>query len=142
MTRNPVSIRDHASVEEAVSFLVDTGYSAAPVIDKAGRPVGVISRTDIVVYDRNRLLLPESVPYYFETENLDTEEADGKPADTSPRVADLMTPAIFSVVPDAPLNEVADRMLELNVHRLFVVDEDGILVGVISTLDLLRHLRP
>jgi CBS domain-containing protein len=37
---------------------------------------------------------------------------------------------------------VAEQMVALNVHRLFVVSRDGILVGVISALDLLRHLRP
>ena len=31
-------------------------------------------------------------------------------------------------------------MCELNVHRLFVVDRNGILVGVIIALDVLRHL--
>jgi predicted transcriptional regulator len=33
-------------------------------------------------------------------------------------------------------------MLKLKVHRLFVVDENGVLVGVISALDILRHLSP
>ena len=62
MTPNPTSIRADAALEEAVAFLVDSGYSAAPVIDEAGRPVGVISRTDVVVYDRERLALPKAAP--------------------------------------------------------------------------------
>jgi predicted transcriptional regulator len=33
-------------------------------------------------------------------------------------------------------------MLNWKVHRLFVVDRDGVLVGVISALDVLRRLRP
>ena len=55
---------------------------------------------------------------------------------------DLMTPAVFSVTPDAAATEVIEHMLALNVHRLFVVDRAGVLVGVISVLDILRHLRP
>jgi CBS domain-containing protein len=35
---------------------------------------------------------------------------------------------------------VVEDMLGLKVHRLFVVDGNGILVGVISALDVLRHL--
>jgi CBS domain-containing protein len=31
-------------------------------------------------------------------------------------------------------------MVALKVHRLFVVDADGVLVGVISALDVLRHM--
>jgi len=31
-------------------------------------------------------------------------------------------------------------MLQLRVHRLFVIDDDGVLVGVISTTDVMRRL--
>jgi CBS domain-containing protein len=31
-------------------------------------------------------------------------------------------------------------MVDLKVHRLFVVDDLGTLVGVITVLDVLRHL--
>ena len=36
---------------------------------------------------------------------------------------------------------VVSDMLGLHVHRLFVVDAAGVLVGVISTMDVLRHLK-
>jgi CBS domain-containing protein len=32
-------------------------------------------------------------------------------------------------------------MVAFKIHRLFVVDEDGVLVGVISAFDVLRKLR-
>ena len=54
MRPNPVSIRADASVGEAVALLSDKGFSAAPVIDEGGRPVGVVSRSDILVHDRER----------------------------------------------------------------------------------------
>jgi len=140
MTPNPVSIRADATPEEAVAFLVDSGFSAAPVIDEAGRPVGVISRTDVVVYHRQRLLLPAAAPYYFESAD-EIAAAVGEER-AAACVADVMTPAVFSVAPHLPLGEVAGQMTELHVHRLFVVDDSGVLVGVVSALDLLRHLRP
>jgi CBS domain-containing protein len=118
MTPNPVSVRECATVREAVGLLTRRGISGAPVIDHAGRPVGVLSRADILAHDR---------------------EAVGPAADEE-RVADLMTPAVFCVAPDAPAGRVAREMIDLKVHRLFVVDERGTLVGVISALDLLRHL--
>src|SRR5258708_30867048 len=58
MTPNPVSIREKATVSEAVAFLTDKGISAAPVIDKAGRAVGVVSRSDLLVHDRERVESP------------------------------------------------------------------------------------
>jgi CBS domain-containing protein len=137
MTPNPQSIRADALLEEAVAFLVDTGYSAAPVIDDAGRPVGVISRSDIVVHDHQRLG-PAAVPAYFESGDLEAEPrtATGRAV----RVEELMTPAVFVVAPDTTLDEAAAWLVALNVHRLFVVDEGGTLIGVVSVLDLLRHL--
>jgi len=49
---------------------------------------------------------------------------------------------LFSVRTDTPADKVIEQMLALNVHRLFVVDAANVLVGVISALDIVRHLRP
>ena len=56
-------------------------------------------------------------------------------------VADLMTPAVFSVSEDTPVQRVISDMVGLRVHRLFVVDKDGTLVGIITTMDVLKHLK-
>jgi CBS domain-containing protein len=148
MTPDPLSIRDYATVHEAVAFLTDKGFSAAPVIDKAGRPVGVLSRADIVVYDRERVEYVEPVPEYYEKGTLvaPTGERlkDGFQVEKTDcvRVRDIMTPVVFAVTPQASARKVVEDMLRLRVHRLFVVGDDGVLIGVISTLDVLQHLRP
>jgi CBS domain-containing protein len=56
------------------------------------------------------------------------------------RVAEIMTPAVFTISLETPAREVVKRMLELKVHQLFVMDEELALVGVISALDVLRPL--
>jgi CBS-domain-containing membrane protein len=56
-------------------------------------------------------------------------------------VKDIMTPIVFCVPPTCPVSNLVEEFLERKVHRLFVVDDAGTLVGVISTLDVLRHLR-
>jgi CBS domain-containing protein len=54
-----------------------------------------------------------------------------------------MTPAVFSVGLDTPARTVVESMLALDVRRVFAVDECGVLVGVVSAFDVLRHLgRP
>jgi CBS domain-containing protein len=146
MTPNPVSIRDMATVHEAVALLTDKGISAAPVIDAAGRPVGVVSRADIVVHDRERVDYLTRHPEYYEEADLVTEEGEKLKAGfqvenpDATRVRDIMTPAVFSVNPETPASQVIRDMVDLRVHRLFVVDPSGILVGVISALDVMRHL--
>jgi len=50
MTTNPISVRDHGLVSDAVVLLTRKGFHAAPVIDDTGRPVGVLSYTDVLVH--------------------------------------------------------------------------------------------
>jgi len=56
-------------------------------------------------------------------------------------VGDLMTPTVFSVRLDASSAQVIKDMLALRVHRLFVVDDGGALVGVVTATDVLRRLE-
>jgi CBS domain-containing protein len=147
MTPNPLSIAQEATVEEAVAFLTDKGFSGAPVIDEAGRPVGVLSRADILVHERERNRYLDPAPEYYTASDLTLASGEslregfqvGRPDAT--RVRDIMTPVVFSVGPDAPASDAVRELVSLKVHRLFVVDSAGALIGVISALDVLRHLR-
>lgn len=142
MSANPVSIHRDATIREALDVLTDRGFGAAPVIDDAGRPIGVVSRTDVLIHQRELVrhdspcdntdwdLFPE--PLW--SEDLSVEASDP----TS--VSEVMTPAIFTVPLETSAREVIRRMLQLKVHHLFVVDDDLALVGVISPLDVLRQL--
>jgi CBS domain-containing protein len=147
MTENPVSISETATVEEAITLLVEKGFSAAPVIDQAGRAVGVLSQRDILIHDRERENYLEPIPRKFEDASL--AEHLGEPPGAGFQVLrgdrtvvrDIMTPMVFSVSPEAPAAKVVEQMLAMKFHRLFVVDDDGILVGVISALDILQRLH-
>jgi len=136
-------MHEDVTVHEAVAFLVDRGISGAPVIDDAGRPIGVLSQTDLLIHDREEVqhVAPPEVDYgsplprswwdKFQIERVDTTS-----------VKDLMTPAVFCVTVDTPAWGVIEQMRELNVHRLFVVDSLGILVGVVTAMDIVRSLVP
>jgi predicted transcriptional regulator len=133
MTANPVSIDETLTVREAMTFLIEKGISGAPVIDAAGQPVGVLSQTDLLIHDREALAgrrppQPEATPA--------PREEDGA------QVRDVMTPGVFAVGRHTPSAKVVEKLCDLKVHRLFVVDASGVLVGVITTLDVLRHLTP
>ncbi len=147
MTPNPVSISQDATVKEAAAILADRGFSAAPVIDAAGRPVGVVSRSDVMIHYRNKSesvpALPVSPERRDQGTHLGGPMPGGSPAENAAqsRVRDIMTPAVFGVSSDAPARRVVGDMVGLRVHRVFVVDSHGVLVGVISAFDVLRHLR-
>lgn len=107
MTSNPVSLRETATVREAARFLTERGISAAPVINGAGAPVGVLSQTDLVVHDREKgdaLWDGEGRVEDF----AEFAEVPGEPravwgelrlerVDDKARVRDLMTPTVFTV---------------------------------------------
>lgn len=125
MKPNPLSIKSTATAREAIAFLTKRGFSAAPVIDESGRPVGVLSRSDLLVH----------------ANNVTSADGPATTAEAAMLVLDLMTPAVFSVTPAASAKRVVEEMVGCNVHRLFVVDDSGVLVGVISPLDVLQRLR-
>jgi CBS domain-containing protein len=115
MTPNPVSISENAAILDAAAILSNREFSAMAVINDAGRPVGVVSRTDIV-------------------------RREAKPSSTT-TVRDIMTAIVVSVRPGDPAWEVIAKIAALKLHRLFVVDRTGVLIGVISTFDIVRRLR-
>jgi CBS-domain-containing membrane protein len=108
-----------------MALFTEKGITAAPVIDEAGHPVGVVSRSDLLVHQC------ESCKH----------RDDSAPTAAEGTIADLMTPAVFGVSPDTPAHRVVSEMVGLKVHRLFVVDAAGALVGVISAMDVLKHLK-
>ncbi len=142
MMPNPISLREDATIPEAVAVLTDRGFSAAPVIDEAGHPIGVLSRTDILIHEREQVrhALPaediHAEGWRTRHEGFSIEIAD------STLVRDIMTPTVFTVNENTSAADVVKRMCDLKVHQLFVVDQDDALVGVISALDIVRHLRP
>jgi CBS domain-containing protein len=136
MIPNPISIRAEAGVSEAIALFTEKRIAAAPVIDEAGHPIGVVSRSDLLVHQCESGKHRDD---YFFAPTFETED-DARLA-AKGTVADLMTPAVFAVAPDTPAHRVVSDMVGLHVHRLFVVDADGILVGVISAMDVLKHLK-
>ena len=147
MAPNPVSIHADATVREAIAFLTKRGFSAAPIIDEAGRPIGVLSRSDIILHNHERPDLVSVNPEYYEAEELGAPKTGDWRARANvldvdgARVRDIMTPVIFSVAPDTPAPKVVEELLARKVHRLFVVGNDGVLVGIIGPFDVLRQLR-
>jgi CBS domain-containing protein len=125
MRSDPVSLRADATVREAVILFAGKALSVAPVIDDAGKPIGVLSCSDILVHER---------------EKAEARQGSAFVPDTAV-ARDLMTPAVFAVAPETPAAGVVAELLRLKVHHVFVVDAQGVLVGVISANDVLRGLR-
>jgi CBS domain-containing protein len=114
------TVAPDAVVQDAVTVLADSHVSALPVVDRIGRMVGVISRTDILASE-------EEVDDAAARQTLMQESL----------VRDLMTSPALTIAPEADIKEAAQQMLYTGVHRLFVTTDDRV-VGVISTTDIVR----
>jgi predicted transcriptional regulator len=125
MHGDAISIRHDATLSEALAFFIDHNMNVAPVVGDRGEPLGVLSVTDLLIHVRACL-------------DLDRGGA-GRVEPAS--AVELMTPTVFTVDARVPAPEVVRDMLQSRVHHLFVTDDTGRIVGVISTCDVLRHLQ-
>jgi len=107
-------------VLEAVTTMSEQHLSALPVLDLGGAIVGVISTTDVLQAEA------------------EADDAEARAAlFESSNVSDLMTARVRTIEASAEIADAAQQMLYLDVHRLFVVEEDK-LVGVVSQTDIVR----
>ncbi|MEO0531305.1 MAG: CBS domain-containing protein [Planctomycetota bacterium] len=114
MTPNVVTIGPDASIGDAIELLLARRVSGLPVVDGAGRLVGILTEFALMAlaYDQNV-------------------------ADHT--VADHMTHDVLTVDADDAVNKVADLCIVHRVRRLPVL-EKGRLVGLVSRRDVLEAL--
>jgi CBS domain-containing protein len=139
MTRSPVCVREDVGIDVLTALFVERGISGAPVVNEEGRPVGVVTITDLVKDRYEQLeaadtftgaliggrLLGLSVP----------EEARG-----SRTAGELMTAHILVIPEGRPVAEAAALMARHRIKRLPVVDAELRIIGILSSLDVMRWL--
>jgi H+/Cl- antiporter ClcA len=115
MTAGPATLAGDMPLPEVVRFFAEEAdHRSYPVVDKAGRLLGLVSRTDALQWTVTRA-------------------SEGKLADF---LSDASTEYAY---PDTPCGEVADLMIDSGVGRIpIVAHEDRRVVGIISRQDLLK----
>jgi CBS domain-containing membrane protein len=116
MTRHVFTLEASCHAQQAAFELSLRGYTGAPVRDERGRLVGVLSRSDL----------------------MDPERHDGALA--GKQVQDLMTPAMFTLHPAAPVIQAIRLMVREGIHRVIVMDERREMVGIVTSSDVLDAL--
>lgn len=142
MNPEVLTVREDMTVRELASFLIENEISGAPVADAEGRLVGVVSLVDIAAVASGEGRRAEGAGFFGPDwdDGLDEEDMEDLPLDQDGlRVADIMTPQIYSVMEDSTVSEIASLMLKGHLHRLLVTREDRA-IGIITTSDLLGLL--
>ncbi|GHG97317.1 CBS domain-containing protein [Streptomyces lanatus] len=129
MTHTVAAVGRKATFKEIARLMQDWKVSALPVLEGEGRVVGVVSEADLLPKEEFRDSDPDR---YTQLRRLsDLAKAGGLTAE------DLMTSPALTTSPDATLAQAARTMAHAKVKRLPVVNELGMLEGIVSRADLL-----
>lgn len=113
MTHGVATIVSGTPLPEAAAQLANARFSGAPVVSKSGRPLGMVTRADL----------------------LDPRHMIG-----GATVDDAMTRVLFAVRRSDPAMGAARLMVAQRIHRVVVIDDEGALVGILSAMDMMRAL--
>ena len=112
MTRDPDCCRGDDTARHAAQVMRDRDCGCIPIVDDAGKVVGIVTDRDLTVRGI----------------------AAGK--DPNTKLNDLMTPVAATCGPDDDLRDVEQKMAELQVRRIPIVDTAGRCLGIISQADI------
>jgi len=118
MTKDPACCTPETGLKEVARLMVEHDCGEIPVVDgqRTMRPVGVVTDRDIVV----RCVAEGKNPLEAEA-------------------GDVMSSPVVTVTPDMTLEEVADLMEEHQLRRVPVVDEAGVICGIVAQADIAHH---
>ena len=133
-----ITTKPSASVKEVAQVLLKNQISAVPVVDDAGKLVGIVSEGDLMRRadlgtERHRSWWLAAL--FAEEEALAAEYVKQH----SRKVADVMTKRLVTAGPDSGLNEIAGLLERHSIKRVPIV-ENGALVGIVSRANLIQAL--
>jgi len=102
-------------VEEAAQKMLDAEIGSVAVVDD-GQLVGILTNTDFVKI-----------------------VAERKPKDRTP-VSTYMSDTTVTTTAQVPIAQVAESMIEHGIHHVPVVDDEGAVIGIVTTTDLAAYV--
>ena len=141
MRTDVVTIAPEATVHELVTLMGERDVSGMPVIDDSGHLVGIVTEGDLVVEDAD-LHMPFAVQFLGDVVSFGGkkkfEERLRKMVGNL--VSEVMTKEVLTVGPDEPVTHAANIMVDKKVNRVPVIDDDGIMIGIVARADIIRML--
>jgi len=141
MSRKVVAVHPDLLIERLILLLIDEGLSAVTVVDEHKKPIGVVSKTDLVFDDYEWAELRDEA-ISLRRVGLGGGEEDSdlyvRELLQSRTVKDIMSGEPITISTHAAVTDVAKLMYENGVHECPVVDIEGELVGMVTTMDVVR----
>lgn len=146
MQKDVSTVSPSDSLQDAMTIITENHVTGLPVIGGKGRCVGVVTAGDILNFEQEHAEFAQEansdMARHFDSErqrwesvrvtSFALEEFAEVP------VSEVMTRELVSVGPNASSTEVAQHMLDQEIHRVLVLDDDQRLFGIISAFDFVR----
>lgn len=137
MTRDVFAVAPDTSLDAAAELLTRHHITGAPVVDHNGVVVGVVTLTDLLDPSHKTSEREGHNAFYMITDGW-ASNVDDDIEYASGRVEDVMSEGAITTTTDLEVTAAARILLRHSIHRVVVVDRDGHLVGIASSMDLLR----
>ena len=142
MSSQVVTLRPDDKVEHAADVLADKDVGALPVVDDAGRLVGIL-RDDDLIASEARVHVPTFINFLglgmaFPGEMKHLEAELKKIAGAT--VGEVMSSDVPTITADATIEDVASIMHDHGVNSIPVVDGENKVVGIIARADVVRFI--
>jgi CBS domain-containing protein len=134
MTAAPQRVAQDTPANEVLRILLPAFFSGLPVVDHADRPVGIITQGDLI--DRGQM--PLRLGLLAASADHRRDQANKSLAVKT--ASDVMTQPAVTISLDRPVTEGVDLMLKSKIKRLPVVNENGVLAGMLSRLDVFQTI--
>jgi CBS domain-containing protein len=121
-----------AQFKYLVRLVEENRISAIPIVDEQGVPIGIVSESDLLLKARRHELGSSKDLLHLQHRRRERAKADGTVA------SEVMSSPAITVPINTRLSDAASLMHEKNVRRLVVVDEHGMIAGIVSRSDLLQ----
>lgn len=136
MTHKLITVKADTPIVEAAKLMLESHISGLPVVDDAGRLLGIVSESDFMRRSEIGTHGPRIrwLDFLMGTEKaaIDFVREHGR------KVSAIMTrETLFTATEDMPLEELVRLMERQNIKRLPVIRGD-LLVGIVTRADLLR----
>jgi predicted transcriptional regulator len=139
MSRDVISVPQKMSLRAAATMLNQAHISGAPIVDDHGRCIGVLSLRDVVKWidqGERAAKRPDRSPSCI-CADWEMVNVEGVPTDEVNR---YMTTDVVTASPETLIGELAQTMLDAQIHRLIITDYSNRVVGVVSSTDILAAL--
>ena len=143
MTRDVVSVNEDMKIFSVIELLNEKKISGAPVVDKDAKLVGIVTKSDLLgtFIDQDiELSLNLSISIKDALGFREPEKTEEKISVHEFEVKEVMSADPITATEDTPVEKLAEMMIDAKIHRIIIVDDNGI-SGIVSTLDMLYHLR-